>query len=309
METQTTDMIILGSGPSGLTAAIYAARANLNPLLVAGLTPGGQLMTTSEVENYPGFPEGVMGPELMQRMLAQAKRFGATVIDGEVTAVDFSNALKKVSVAKNDYMAKAVIIATGSSPRKLGVKGEDTFWARGVSSCATCDGAFFKEKAVAVIGGGDSAMEEATFLTRFAKKVYIIHRRDAFRASQIMQDRALNDPKIEVLWNTDVLEVLGDKTVNGLKLHDKAKDKIYTLEASGMFLAIGHIPNTAFLKDAVALDEKGYIQVQDQTRTSVEGVFVAGDVKDHVYQQAVTAAGMGCMAAMDAQKWLVEKSL
>lgn len=303
------NVIIVGSGPAGLTAAIYTARANINPLVFAGLEFGGQLMTTTDVENFPGFPEGIVGPELMQNMVKQAERFGATLKHQNVSKVDFSGDTKKVWVGDDEYEAKSVILATGASPRKLGLESEEAFWGKGVSSCATCDGAFYKDKVVAVIGGGDSAMEEATFLTRFASKVYVIHRRDEFRASKIMQERVLENEKIEVLWNSEVLEVLGDDVVTGVKLKNTESGEESEIKTDGFFLAIGHIPNTKFLGDAVELDDQGYIVVKDKTHTSVDGVFVGGDVNDHRYRQAITAAGMGCMAALDLEKWLEERGV
>jgi thioredoxin reductase (NADPH) len=298
------DLIILGSGPAGLTAAIYAARAELKPLVLSGNDFGGQLMTTSHVENFPGFPEGILGPQLMQQMVKQAKRFGAEIKFEAATKVDFSGSPKSVWTDKEAYQAKAVLIATGSSPRRLNIPGEDTFYGKGVSTCATCDGAFYKGKTVAIVGGGDTAMEEAIFLTKFAQKVIIIHRRDSFRASKIMQERALKNPKIKVIWNTGVEEVLGKQTVAGLKLKNTQENTESRLPVDGMFLAIGHLPNTQFLGDSVELDEQGYVKVYPPTNTSVEGVFVAGDVHDLHYQQAVTAAGWGCQAAMDIERWL-----
>jgi len=306
---EVRNSIIIGSGPAGLTAAIYNARANLKPLVFAGLNFGGQLMTTTDVENYPGFPEGVKGPQLMQLMLKQAQRFGAEIKFENVQKVDFSGEIKKVYSNNIEYQARTVIISTGSSSRTLGVPGEDKFFGKGVSTCATCDGAFFKAKVVAVVGGGDTAMEDATFLTRFASKVYIIHRRDEFRASKIMQERALNNPKIEVVWNTEVKEIQGEQQVTGLKIFNNKDNKESVHKLDGVFLAVGHIPNTSYLGKAVELDEKGYIKVYEQTKTSVDGVFVAGDVKDYRYMQAVTAAGMGCMAAIDCEKWLEEHNL
>lgn len=293
------DLIIIGSGPAGLTAAIYAARAELKPQVFTGLAFGGQLTTTSLVENYPGFPEGVQGPKLMMDMSEQAKKYGAELVMKEVSRVDFTGAIKKVYVGEEEYQTKSIILATGSSPRTLGIPGEQEYWGKGVSTCATCDGAFYKDKVVAVIGGGDTAMEEAHYLTKHASKVYVIHRKTEFSATKIMQDRVIGNAKVEIIWEANVEEVIGDKTVTALKLSNGTE-----LKVDGMFLAIGHTPNTKFLKKAVNLDERGYIEVTDNTKTSVEGIFVAGDVRDHVYQQAVTAAGMGCMAAMDAQNWL-----
>ncbi|MFQ5493021.1 MAG: thioredoxin-disulfide reductase [Candidatus Dojkabacteria bacterium] len=304
------DVIIIGSGPAGLTAAIYTARANLKPILFAGLEFGGQLMTTTDVENFPGFPEGVQGPELMEMMMKQAERFGTEIIHKNVDRVDFSGDVKKVWVGDEEYSATAIIIATGATSRRLGLESESAFWGKGVSSCATCDGAFYKERVVAVIGGGDSAMEEASYLTRFASKVYIIHRRGEFRASKIMQQRVKENEKIEIIWNTEILEVLGNETnVTALKLKNTEKNEETELKVDGMFLAIGHIPSTKFLGDAVDLNDIGYIVVKDNTHTSVDGVFVGGDVNDHRYRQAVTAAGMGCMAAIDLEKWLEKKGV
>lgn len=304
------NVIIIGSGPAGLTAGIYTARANLQPLLLGGVEFGGQLMTTTVVENYPGFPEGINGPELMQTMIKQAERFGTEIIYRNVDSVDFSGEIKKVFVDETEYQSHSIILATGASPRKLNLESETKYWGKGVSSCATCDGAFYKEKVVAVIGGGDSAMEEASFLTRFSSKVYIIHRRDQFKASKIMQDRVLKNKKIEVVWNSEVKEVLGDgKVVTGLKLMNLKDNKESELKTDGMFLAIGHIPNTSFLNGAVEVDEQGYIEIIDHTHTSVEGVFVAGDVHDMHYRQAITAAGFGCMAAIDLERWLEVKGM
>lgn len=306
--SEIRNLIIIGSGPSGLTSAIYTGRANLEPLLFAGSSFGGQLMSTTEVENFPGFPEGIMGPQLMQNMVKQAERFGTKINYNNVTKVDLSSEIKKVYVGEEEFQAKSVIIASGSSPRKLGIDGEDEYWGKGVSSCATCDGAFYRGKKVAVIGGGDSAMEEATFLTKFADKVYIIHRKDSFRASKIMSERAIANEKIEVLWNTEVKEVIGEKTVTALNLYDNQSKITSTLEVDGMFLAIGHIPNTTFLEKQLDVDKLGFIKAENHTNTSIDGVFVAGDVHDHHYQQAITAAGMGCMAAIDCEKWLEANS-
>lgn len=302
-------LVIVGSGPAGLTSAIYAARANFEPLVLAGITPGGQLMGTTEVENFPGFPEGIMGPQLMQNMIKQAERFGAKMVYENVVSVDFSKAVKKLNTDGNTYLADSVIISVGSSPRKLGIAGEDTFWGRGVSTCATCDGAFYRDRVVAVVGGGDSACEEANFLTKFASKVYIIHRRDEFRASKIMQARVLSNKKIEVLWNTEVVKVNGTELVSSLTIKNSKTFEEKDINLDGMFLAIGHIPNTKFLGDSLELDDNGFILVKDgKTETSKPGVFVAGDVYDHKYQQAITSAGMGCMAALDAESYLLSLS-
>ncbi|MHB8584314.1 MAG: thioredoxin-disulfide reductase [Thermoplasmatota archaeon] len=299
-------VIIVGSGPAGLTAAIYAARANLAPLVIGGVAAGGQLMITSDVENYPGFPEGIMGPELMALFRKQAERFGARILDEDVLEVDFKRHPLKVRVEKGWQSAKSVILATGASARWLGLPSEERLRGRGVSACATCDGFFFKEKDVAVVGGGDTAMEEALFLTKFAKSVTVIHRRDEFRASKIMQDRLLSNPKVSVRWNSEVREVLGTDNVVGLKVENLKEKTLDTLAVQGFFLAIGHQPNTDFLGGQVGIDGKGYVAVHAHTRTSVPGVFVAGDVFDHRYRQAVTAAGSGCQAAIDAERWLEE---
>ncbi|MBW7953541.1 MAG: thioredoxin-disulfide reductase [Candidatus Dojkabacteria bacterium] len=302
------NVVIIGSGPAGLTAAIYLARANLKPVVIAGLEFGGQLMNTTEVENFPGFPEGIMGPELMQKMLKQAERFGAEIKFINADKVDFSSDEKKVYSGEQVFNARSIVLATGASPKKLNLESESKYWGKGVSSCATCDGAFYKGKVVAVIGGGDSAMEEALFLTRFASKVYVIHRRNEFRASQIMQDRVLKHEKIEPIWDSEVVEVLGNENiVTGLRLKNIQTSKESELSVDGMFLGIGHIPTTSFLQGSVDLDEQGYIKVSDNTHTNIEGVFVAGDVHDHKYRQAITAAGMGCMAALDVEKWLESK--
>ncbi len=297
-------LIIVGSGPAGLTAAIYAARADLNPLVIAGVTWGGQLMNTTEVENFPGFIEGIKGPDLMSNMLEQAKRFGAEIIYENATQVIDKGDSKVVKTYENEYESDAVILATGATPRLLNVPGETKFYGRGVSTCATCDAAFYKEKTVAVIGGGDSAMEDATFLTRFATKVYLVHRRDEFRASPIMIHRALNNPKIEVLYNSQVESIEGELKVSTLNLLNNKTNEKTSLKVDGIFLAIGHIPVTDFLGNTIELTEEGYIKSSDGVHTSMQGVFVAGDVEDHKYRQAITAAGAGCRAALDAQKWL-----
>jgi len=300
--------IIIGSGPAGLTAALYAARANLKPLVIAGLNPGGQLMQTTEVENYPGFPEGIMGPDLMVKMTKQAERFGALIKQENVTKVDFSNNHFTVMTEKASYSTKTVIIATGADANWLNLPNEQRLRGHGVSACATCDGFFFKDKDVAVIGGGDSAMEEATFLTKFAKTVTIIHRREEFRASKIMLKRAQDNPKIKFMTNLIVEDVLGDSQVEGLKLKDVKSGQESTLTLQGLFLAIGHTPATKIFAEAgVSVDQMGYIIVKNNTLTNIEGVFVAGDVQDHRYRQAVSAAGMGCMAALDVEKYLADK--
>ncbi|MCA9392517.1 thioredoxin-disulfide reductase [candidate division WWE3 bacterium] len=297
-------LAIIGSGPAGLTATIYAARANLSPIVLAGIEFGGQLMTTTKVENYPGFIEGIDGPELMNNMMEQAKRFGAEIVYEFVRSTDFSKKPFVLKTDSNEYLAESVIVATGSTPRRLGIESEQRFWGKGVSTCATCDGAFYKDKIVAVIGGGDSAMEESTFLTKFASKVYIIHRRDEFKASKVMQERALNNEKINIVWSSEVVEVVGDTFVTGLKLKDTNTGEESELSVDGMFLAIGHEPMTEPFVGQMELDPRKYIVTEDGVHTSVDGVFVAGDVADHVYQQAITAAGMGCKAAIMVEKYL-----
>ena len=302
-------VVIVGTGPAGLTAAIYAARANLSPLVIQGPQPGGQLITTTDVENYPGFPDGIMGPDMMQKFEAQAERFGADLQWGMVTSVDFSERPFKLVVdEETPILAETVIISTGASAKYLGLENESRLLGKGVSACATCDGAFFREQELAIVGGGDTAMEEALFLTRFASKVYVIHRRDEFRASQIMQDRVKNHEKIEILWNTVVEDVLGDDLVDGIVIRDVNSDEARTLPVTGFFVAIGHKPNTEIFADWLDQDETGYILTQpDTTYTNVEGVFACGDAQDHVYRQAITAAGTGCMAAIDAERWLADQ--
>lgn len=300
------DVIIVGSGPAGYTAAIYTARAGLKPLVLAGaISAGGALMNTTEVENFPGFPEGVQGPDLMERMREQAEKFGAEIRFEDVTAVNLSGGVKVVAVDDELLYARSVILATGSEYRHMNVEGEDRLSGRGVSYCATCDGFFFKEKVLAVVGGGDSAMEEATFLTNFASKVIVVHRRDALRASKAMADRAMANPKIEFEWNATVDEVLGDEAVSGLRLKSTVDGSTREIAVDGVFVAIGHLPRTGFLAEDVDLDEAGYIRVEEpSTRTSLEGVFACGDAVDHTYRQAITAAGSGCRAALDAERWL-----
>ncbi len=296
-------VIILGSGPAGLTAALYAARANLNPLVLGGLEWGGQLMLTTEVENYPGFIDGINGPDLMENFKKQAERFGAKIINSNVTSVDFSNKPLKVFVEKEVYETQTVIIATGASAKWLGLENEQKFIGKGISSCATCDGFFFKDKEIALVGGGDSAMEEALFLTKFASKVTVVHRRDKLRASKIMQDRAFANDKIEFIWDSEIVDVLGANNVEGVKIKNIKTNETSVCKVNGLFVAIGHIPNTNFLKEQIDLDEKGYV-VCNGTATNVEGVFVAGDVHDFRYRQAVTAAGHGCEAAIDVEKYI-----
>jgi thioredoxin reductase (NADPH) len=301
-------VLIIGSGPAGLTAAIYAARADLEPVVIAGFVPGGQLMITSEVENYPGFPEGIDGPELMAAMRSQAERFGARMHDVDVESVDFSERPFTVTAGGKPYTADAVIVATGASAIWLDLPSETRLRGRGVSACATCDGFFFRDRKVAVVGGGDSALEEALFLTKFASEVVIIHRRDEFRGSRIMQNRALAHPKISIEWNTQVSDVLGEDKIEGLVLTDTVSGEQREMVVGGLFVAIGHKPNTDVFREFLDIDEKGYLEVADHTSSNVEGVFVAGDVHDHRYRQAVTAAGDGCRAAIDAERWLEAQS-
>ncbi len=297
-------IVIIGSGPAGLTAAIYVARADLRPLVIEGYAPGGQLMLTTDVENYPGFPDGIMGPEMMELFRKQAERFEARFITSDVTAVDFSSRPFSVTTGDEEFSAEAVIISTGASARWLGIPGEERLRGYGVSACATCDGFFFKDRQIVVVGGGDSAMEEALFLTKFADTVTIIHRRDEFRASKIMAARALEHPKIDVRWNAVVTEVVGDDGVTGVKIRDVVTGEEEELPTEGMFVAIGHDPNTKIFQEQLALTDTGYLQTFDNTATSVPGVFAAGDVVDFTYRQAITAAGMGCQAAIDAERWL-----
>jgi thioredoxin reductase (NADPH) len=302
------EMIIIGGGPAGYTAALYAARANLKPLVIEGFNWGGQLMITSDVENYPGYADGVLGPEMMQEFRRQAERFGTDFITDDVTRVDFSERPHRVWVGGDEYRAETVIVATGATARKLGLDSERRLQGRGVSYCATCDAAFFPDKHVVVVGGGDSAMEEATFLARFAAKVTIVHRRDEFRASQIMEDRARANEKIEWVTNAVVDAVLGDERVTGVRLRDVNTDETWELEADGVFAAIGHDPNTALFLDQLEHDAAGYLITKaHSTETNVPGVFAVGDVQDHVYRQAVTAAGSGCMGALDAEKYLAAR--
>jgi len=303
---QHEKLVIIGSGPAGYTAALYAARANLSPLLFEGLQPGGQLTITSDVENYPGFPEGILGPELMEKMRGQAERFGTRFVLGDVTRVDFSTRPFKIWQDDQLYLAEAVIVATGASAKWLGIPSEKKFQGKGVSACATCDGFFFKGVEVAVVGGGDTAVEEATFLTKYATKVILIHRRDALRASKIMADRARNNPKIAFEWNAVVDEVLGDdKGVTGVRLRSTHDNATRELAVKGLFMGIGHEPNTALFKGQLAMNAVGYLQIDaPSTHTSVPGVFAAGDVADPTYRQAVSAAGTGCMAAIDAVRWM-----
>ena len=306
--TDIRDVIIIGSGPAGYTAAIYAARARLNPLVFEGsVTAGGALMNTTDVENFPGFPDGIIGPDLMDGIRKQAERFGAELVTDDVTAVDLKANPKVITVGSDTYLARTVIIATGSRYKELAADGEKRLSGHGVSWCATCDGFFFREQEIAVVGGGDSALEEATFLTRFADSVTVIHRRDTLRASKIMQDRAFANPKVHFRWDSEVVEVLGETKVTGVRLRNTKTGVESTLAVNGLFVAIGHDPRTELFAGQLAMDDEGYLIVeQPSTRTGVDGVFAAGDVVDHTYRQAVTAAGTGCAAALDAERWLTD---
>ena len=300
------DVIIIGAGPAGYTASIYTSRAKRDTLIISGVLPGGQLMLTTEVENYPGFSDGIFGPELMISMKKQSERMGTTIIDDEVVNVDFRRKPFKVLTYSEEYEADAVIICTGASPRKIGVKGEQEFSAKGVSYCATCDGPFFKNQDIVVVGGGDSAVEEATFLTKFGKLVHLVHRKDSLRASKIMQERAFNNEKIKFYWNKVIDEISGNDKVNQITIKDVVTNEKQTLSVGALFVAIGHEPNTKLFKGQIELDDQGYIVLKDHTKTSVNGIFAAGDVHDHRYRQAITAAGFGCMAAIDVDKYLSE---
>ena len=309
MSEQIHDIIIIGSGPAGDTAALYAARANLKPLVIEGIEPGGQLMITTDVENYPGFPKGIQGPELMEEFKSQADRFGAEYIFGEVSSVDFNNRPFTITVdEETTYKSNSVIIATGATAKLLGLESESNLMGRGVSACATCDGFFFKDQEVDVVGGGDTAMEEALFLTRYATNVKIIHRRDELRASKIMQERAVSNSKIEFIWNTEVTDILPNENgeVAKLKLHNLSTSDESELDINGLFIAIGHQPNTQIFDGIIDRNENGYILTNNGTKTNIEGVFACGDAQDWIYRQAVTAAGTGCMAAIDGERYLAE---
>jgi len=302
------DIIIIGAGPSGYTAGIYCSRAGYDTLILSGILPGGQLVNTTEVENYPGFENGIMGPDLMIDMRKQSQRMGTTIIDDEVVNVDFRRTPFKVLTASEEYEARAVIIATGANPRKLGLEGEQTFGGKGVSYCATCDGPFFRNQEIVVVGGGDSAIEEATFLTKFATTVHLVHRRNELRASKVMQDRALNNDKIKFHWDSAVTDIKGDQKMQQAIIKNLKTGEEKTLNAGGLFVAIGHEPNTKLFKSQIELDAEGYVVLKNKTSTNIEGVFAAGDVHDRNYRQAITAAAFGCMAAIDVDKYLTERS-
>lgn len=304
--SDTYEVIIIGSGPAGYTAGVYTSRAKLNTLLISGSLPGGQLMTTSEVENYPGFPNGIFGPELMMNMRQQAERFGARLLDDEVVEVDFKRRPFRIKTHGQEFSSESVIICTGASPRKLGLKGEAEFAGKGISYCATCDGPFFKGEDIAVVGGGDTAIEEATFLTKFGKSVRIIHRKDYLRASKILQEKAFENPKIDFVWDHVVSDIRGNSKINSISVRNIKTGEERKIPVGGLFVAIGHEPNTSIFKNQLKLDDRGYIVLTGNTRTSVDGVFAAGDVHDYRYRQAITAGGFGCMAALDVEKWLVE---
>jgi len=302
----TYEVVIIGSGPAGYTAGIYTSRAKLNTLLISGSLPGGQLMTTSEVENYPGFPNGIFGPELMMNMRQQAERFGAKLLDDEVVEVDFKRRPFGIRTQGQEFRSASVIICTGASPRKLGLKAEQEFAGKGISYCATCDGPFFKGEDIPVVGGGDTAIEEATFLTKFGKSVKIIHRKDSLRASKILQEKAFENPKIDFVWDHVVSDISGNRKISSISVRNLRTGEERKISVGGLFVAIGHEPNTSIFRGQLQLDDKGYIALTKNTKTSVEGVFAAGDVHDYRYRQAITAGGFGCMAALDVEKWLVE---
>ena len=302
------DVVIIGAGPSGYTAGIYCSRAGYDTLILSGVLPGGQLVNTTEVENYPGFENGIMGPDLMIDMRKQSQRMGTTIVDDEVVDVDFRRKPYKVLTASEEYEGRAIIIATGANPRKIGLKGEETFGGKGVSYCATCDGPFFRNQEIVVIGGGDSAIEEASFLTKFATTVHLVHRRAELRASKVMQERALNNEKIKFHWDSAVIDIKGDEKVRQAVLKNLKTNEEKTLDIGGLFVAIGHTPNTKIFKDQIDLDDEGYIVLKDKTHTNIEGVFAAGDVHDKNYRQAITAAAFGCMAAIDVDKYISEST-
>ena len=302
------DVVIIGAGPSGYTAGIYCSRAGYDTLILSGILPGGQLVNTTEVENYPGFEKAIMGPDLMIEMRRQTERMGTTIVDDECVNVDFRNNPFKILTGSEEYEGRAVIIATGANPRKLGLKGEQTFAGKGVSYCATCDGPFFRNLELVVVGGGDSAIEEATFLTKFATKIHLVHRRSELRASKIMQERAFSNEKIKFLWESEVVDIKGDQKMQQAVIKNIKTNEETILDVGGLFVAIGHVPNTRLFKNQIDMDDEGYIILKNKTHTNIEGVFAAGDVHDRSYRQAVTAAGFGCMAAIDVDKYLTEKS-
>ena len=308
---QVRDVVVIGSGPAGYTAGLYLARAQLSPLVIEGaVTAGGALMNTTEVENFPGFPEGIMGPQLMTQMREQVEKFGAELITDDVVEVDLTSKVKRIITGSSgEFLARAVVLAMGSGYRELGLENEKRLSGHGVSWCATCDGFFFRSQNIAVVGGGDSAMEEANFLTRFADKVYVIHRRDSLRASKIMSDRALSNPKIEFVWNAEVAQILGDDKLSGIKIRNTVTGDVdRELDITGLFIAIGHDPRSELIKGQVTLDHEGYVQVEARSsRTNIPGVFACGDLVDHTYRQAITAAGSGCAAALDAERWLASQ--
>jgi thioredoxin reductase (NADPH) len=302
------DVVVIGAGPSGYTAGIYCSRAGYDTLILSGILPGGQLVNTTEVENYPGFENGIMGPDLMIEMRKQTQRMGTTIIDDEAVNVDFRGSPFKILTGSEEYEGRAVIIATGANPRKLGLEGEQTFAGKGVSYCATCDGPFFRNQELVVVGGGDSAIEEATFLTKFATKVHLVHRRDELRASKIMQERALNNEKIKFHWDSEVVDIKGDQKMQKAVIKNIKTNEETVLDVGGLFVAIGHQPNTKLFKNQIDLDDEEYIILKNKTQTNIEGIFAAGDVHDRSYRQAITAAAFGCMAAIDVDKYLTEKS-
>ena len=302
------DVVIIGAGPSGYTAGIYCSRAGYDTLILSGILPGGQLVNTTEVENYPGFEKAIMGPDLMIEMRRQTERMGTTIVDDECVNVDFRNNPFKILTGSEEYEGRAVIIATGANPRKLGLKGEQTFAGKGVSYCATCDGPFFRNLELVVVGGGDSAIEEATFLTKFATKIHLVHRRSELRASKVMQERAFSNEKIKFLWESEVVDIKGDQKMQQAVIKNIKTNEETVLDVGGLFVAIGHVPNTRLFKNQIDMDDEGYIILKNKTCTNIEGIFAAGDVHDRSYRQAVTAAGFGCMAAIDVDKYLTEKS-